>query len=75
MFPLVETKGVLLSVIIQGLDDRGWLVDWIDFMQQSLDHGWKPSSTLSKIEEHLLDIKGPEHTKEVIRKLKEIMGL
>ena len=75
VFPLVETKGVLLSTIVQGLEDRGWVVDWVDFLQQSLDHGWKPKGTISKIEEALLDIKGPEHTEQVLRRLKELLGL
>lgn len=47
----------------------------MDFLQQSLDHGWNPKSTLSKIEEALLDIKGPEYTQEVLNKSKQLMGL
>ena len=75
VFPLVESKGVLLSTIVQGLEDRGWVVDWVDFMKQSLDHGWKPKGTISKIEETLMDTLGPQHTKEVVSRLKNIMGL
>lgn len=72
---MIETKGVQLAVIIEGLDQHGWVIDWMDFLQQSLDHGWNPKSTLSKIEEALLDIKGPEYTQEVLNKSKQLMGL
>ena len=75
VFPLVESKGVLLSTIVQGLEDRGWVVDWVDFIQQSLDHGWKPKGTISKIEETLTDVLEPEYTKEVVSRLKNILGL
>jgi hypothetical protein len=72
-FPFVETKGVLLGVIVKVLDDNGWIMDWVDFIQQSLDHGWKPKGTLSKVRESLADAKGVEYADEVMARMERLL--
>ena len=46
------------------------IIDWQDFIKMSMDNNWNIKSTLSKIEEALIDIKGKQHTEFVIGVLK-----
>ena len=66
----MDTKGVPLDIIIQILDDRGYIVDWIDFYESSIKGGWTVVTSLNKIEYSLCNVKGKEHSDEVIKRLK-----
>jgi hypothetical protein len=51
------------------------VVDWVDFLQQSIRIGWKLENTLSKIEESFLETKGKEHSDIMMGKLKELVKM
>jgi hypothetical protein len=53
--------------MISILHEQGYLIDWVDFIEQSIKEGWKFKSTLVKIEVSLIDTFGKEYSKEVIR--------
>jgi len=50
------------------------VVDWIDFYERSLDCNWRIKTTINKVEMSLLDVKGKEHTDDVILRLKYYIG-
>lgn len=70
----METYGIPLEVIIEVFEQRGLVIDWIDFLDRSQKCGWSFRTTLSKIEVALLDTKGREYTDNVLLRLKFFIG-
>jgi hypothetical protein len=56
LFPLVNSEGVPLDVLLAGLARLRLTPDWIDFFRDALRHGWRPESTINRIELALQDI-------------------
>lgn len=48
--------------------------DWLDFFMESLQKGWNPRSTLTKIQVACEDVYGFEHASIVVDKLKAHIG-
>lgn len=74
MFRVLVTYGVPLDNMISILHEQGYLIDWVDFIEQSIKEGWKFKSTLVKIEVSLIDTFGKEYSKEVINRIQQIYG-
>jgi hypothetical protein len=74
MFRVLVTYGVPLDNMISILHEQGYLIDWVDFIEQSIKEGWKFKSTLVKIEVSLIDTFGKDYSKEVINRIQQIMG-
>ena len=63
-----------MRLLIERFDEEDFVVDWIDFYEDSIDVFWKPMTTLGKIERALRETKGVEHSKQVIVRLKLYMA-
>ena len=74
MFRVLVTYGVPLDNMISILHEHGYLIDWMDFIEQSIKEGWKLKSTLVKIEVSLIDTFGKDYSKEVINRIQQIYG-
>lgn len=61
LFPVVNSEGVSLDVLLDLLHVCGWVVDWPDFLRAAQAFGWKPHNTLVKIHAALAAIEGTEH--------------
>jgi len=70
MFRVCETYGIPLELIVEQLYKHSYIIDWIDFYEDSLSYGWNPRTTLSKIEVALFDTHGKLYSQEVIDRLK-----
>jgi hypothetical protein len=70
VFELVDGKGVHLADILYHFKESDLLVDWIEFLEKSIDHNWNIDNTLSKIKESLEDSYGKQYTEEVMIRLK-----
>ena len=70
MFKVHETYGIPLELMIEQLDKHSYIIDWINFYEDSLKDGWNPRTTLSKIEVALFDSCGKVYSSEVITRLK-----
>ena len=49
----METKGLPLDFMFMYLEKDKYVVDWLEFVQTSLDHNWKIRGTLTKLENSL----------------------
>jgi len=47
VFKIVDTHGIPLSVAIQELKDKGFMVNWINFYNEAIEHGWTEKRTYS----------------------------
>lgn len=60
MFDLVDTHGVPLDVVVQLLDERGYVPDWLHFYRRGVEAGWRPDGIVSKLESAVVDVYGPD---------------
>jgi len=59
LFPVVNSEGVALDMLLELFHDRRWTVDWFDFLVHARDFGWNLRTTLAKIHTALEAIEGP----------------
>ena len=50
-----DTIGLPLCIIINELEQNGFVIDWIDFINYSIKNNWNISQTISMIEDSLLN--------------------
>jgi hypothetical protein len=65
----IDCIGLPLQFVIDELNKNNCLVDWIDFIEYSIDKNWNILQTMSKIEESLID-SDKTYKETVIYKLK-----
>jgi len=49
LFPVVNSEGVALDMLLELFHDRRWCVDWFDFLLSARSFGWNLRTTLGKI--------------------------
>lgn len=59
VFPLVNSEGIPLEVVIESLRRRGMVVDWVGFVRECLRFGWSEERILSGIVAAVGDVCGP----------------
>ena len=64
IFPLCDTHGVPLDLIIDKLDQLGFICDWLDFHEHAIAKGWRTDRTISKLGEVVGDIYGSSWREE-----------
>ena len=69
VFKFIETKGVPLDFILSILDNKIYVIDWLEFILTSTQHKWKLKGTLIKIENSMNDCYGREYSKPIIKEL------
>ena len=50
-------------------NERGLIVDWLDFWDDAMKQGWRPDRTLSKLRAVVGDVYGPEWAEEWQKRL------
>lgn len=58
LFPVVNSEGVALDMLLELFHDRRWTVDWFDFLLQARDFGWNLRTTLAKIHTAIEAVEG-----------------
>lgn len=58
VFPLVDTHGIPLDLVLDRLKDHNMMPDWLDFYQSAISCGWKPSGVMAKLTESIGDVYG-----------------
>lgn len=64
----MDSIGLPLIFILDRFREDNIVVDWIDFINYTIEKQWNITQTLSKIEEALIDNR--EEQKEVIQRIK-----
>tara|TARA_R110000824_G_scaffold38621_1_gene117870 strand:+ start:455 stop:826 length:372 start_codon:yes stop_codon:yes gene_type:complete len=59
-FRFVDEKGIPLEILVSYLDDRGMMLDWLDFFADSKKQGWKPQRTFIRLQAAVGDVYGPK---------------
>lgn len=58
LFPVVNSEGVALDMLLELFHDRRWVVDWFDFLVHAAQFGWNLRTTLTKIHTALEAVEG-----------------
>lgn len=61
--------GVPLEFLLEILQKQNMVVDWIQFYEDSVKHGWSYKTTRLRIDSSVGDIYGSEYREEVLKKL------
>lgn len=70
-FKFVDTYGLPLDLMIDAMDQRGYMVDWVDFIEESKEKGWPLHRTTHRLQEAVSDVYGPEFWKHWENRLRE----
>lgn len=70
VFRFYETHGLALDAIIVALEQRGCVVDWLDFWDASRAAGVKPARLLMMIETAAADALGAADAHAILRRLR-----
>ncbi len=70
VFKTSEALGLPLDFILLNFDEKNRVVDWIDFINVALEHGWSMKTILTKIEYPIIDVYGKAHWIEIERRIR-----
>lgn len=74
-FPMVDTYGIPLEIMLEVLLTRSCVPDWIDFYESAISVGWKPESTCVKLTEAIGDVFGQDFQKGFSHRFQEYLDL
>jgi hypothetical protein len=67
LFPVVNSEGVALDMLLELFHDRRWCVDWFDFLLAARGFGWNLRTTLGKIHTAVEAVEGPGYAAAWLR--------
>lgn len=73
VFKMVDTHGLPLADAVMLINDRGFVVDWFDFIVSANSAGWNDKTIKARINEGVLDSLGPNHAGEVMKRVDRIL--
>lgn len=69
-----ESRGIPLDIILDTINKNGGTVDWIEFVDTSLEINWNITTTLNKIETACCDIFGKQNSEQIILSIKRYLS-
>lgn len=67
-FPLVNSEGIPLEIVLGYFRDNEIVPSWPDFIDSAVECGWNVGSLRTKIESATLDVYGRDHRDEVLKR-------
>lgn len=75
VFKYMETKGLPLDFMLMFLPHTEYTIDWLDFIDTSIEHNWNKRGTLIKVENSLIDTYGRnEYSETIISRLTDYIN-
>lgn len=68
-FRLVDEQGLPLEEVVILLRDRNYMMDWLDFYDRAIEHGWRRDRVILRMVSAVGDAYGPEFQAEWERRL------
>jgi len=69
VFPMEDTEGIPLPIVLGFLNDRGFMPSWLDYYHEARCHGWKHKTIIRKLSESVEEIYGSDFRDVVIERL------
>ena len=67
-FPLVNSEGIPLEVVLARLKDLNLVPSWPSFIDEAIKCGWNIGSLRTRILSSVGDVHGPHHRDEVLKR-------
>ena len=74
VFDITTSIGLPLEMILEGLQKKNMVVDWIDFYQCGIKNHWKVKTIMIRIETTVEEVYGKDYCKEVMKRLKHYLN-
>ena len=74
-FIFMSTLGLPLNILIEELEQNGFVIDWIDFCTSALKDGWKPTTIFNKIKEGIEETYAKDYQVELLGRLKNLLHI
>ena len=75
VFKHTEALGIPLEIILMKLEEKNVVVDWVDFCQSAIEHGWNQKTIIDKIRYNVVDVYGRKYCDSIIERLELIFAL
>jgi hypothetical protein len=76
VFRIVSSlTGLPLEIVLDQLDKKGMVVNWLDYFYDSVDSGMKPERVIERIRNAVGDVHGTDVGNEVIQRLKYCINM
>jgi len=72
VFHITSSIGLPLEVILDILTKRGMVIDWNDYVKNSLNNGGNPDTIRHRVESAVGDCFGSKYREEVMKRIKEL---
>lgn len=74
VYPLVDTHGIPLEVVLDYLKSHGMMPDWLDYYEASVEAGTKPERAIVRLSTAVGDVYGPTFRVEWESRLREVIA-
>lgn len=78
-FYMVTTHGIPMDVVVDQLNQLGYMPDWLDFYFTAISEGWNPKRTIGRLTLVVADVYGQDFQEKWLErfnlKLKELEEL
>jgi len=64
VFKLFDSSGVPMDALLSAINDKGMVVDWVDFINEALLRGWTEKTLRQRLEHTIQDVYGKAHADE-----------
>ena len=66
--------GVPIEVLLEHFKQKDWVVDWSDYIEETIKDGHNPRTVLAKIRAAVGEVYGPKYAEEVLKRAEHYYG-
>lgn len=70
----MDSVGLPLDVVVDFLDTRGFMMDWLDFYSEAVKKGWPPDRTMLRLTQVVGDVYGPRFREDWVKRMQEAIN-
>ena len=70
---MISSNGVPLDLVLEYLDRKGLVLDWLGFYDEAVDRGWKVNTVIKKIHYACCDVYNKQYSDEILFRLNKIL--
>lgn len=70
VFDITTSIGLPLEIILEELQKRNMIVDWIDFYESGIRNHWKLKTILLRIETTVTEVYGKKYCDKVMKRIR-----